>query len=186
LSELELRWLLRAADASTAPGLREVIVLAIETSMRLGELLGLQWTNIDLERRTAHLPNTKNGSSRTVALSSTAASALRELREAGRVLRIDGRVFHWAASDSFAKTWRRCVARAQALYLADCEMAGTEPLAGFLSEIVFHTTRHESISRLVEKGLTTFEVSTMSGHKSLQMLKRYTHLEAEKVAAKLG
>ena len=188
LSAIELQWLHRAADESTAQGLRQVIVLAVETSMRLGELLSLRWSFIDLTRRTAHLVDTKNGDSRTVALSTAAVVALRKVeksQKAQKIQRIDGRVFHWAGSDSFEKAWKRCVARAQTMHLASCEAAGTKPQTGFLDNLRFHDLRHEAISRLVEHGLSTFEVSTMSGHKSLQMLKRYTHLEAEKVAAKL-
>jgi integrase len=198
LSATELQWLHRAADKSIAPGLGQVIVLAIETSMRLGELLGLRWSSINLQRRTAHLMDTKNGDSRTVALSTAAIAALRKVAKIQKAQkahnaandgkeeqRVDGRVFHWAGSDSFEKAWKRCVARAQAMYVASCEATGAKPQAGFLGDLRFHDLRHEAISRLVEHGLTTFEVSTMSGHKSLQMLKRYTHLEAEKVAAKL-
>ena len=188
LSTTEMQWLLRAADESTAHGLRQVIVLAVESSMRLGELLSLRWSLVDLKRRTAHLLDTKNGESRTVALSTAAIAALREMadgRAQGKVAQIDGRVFHWAASDSFEKSWKRCVGRATAMYLSSCEAAGARPDAGFLEDLRFHDLRHEAISRLVEQGLSTFEVSTMSGHKSLQMLKRYTHLEAEKVATKL-
>lgn len=187
LSLVELHWLHQAAKESTAPGLRQVIVLAVESSMRLGELLGLRWSLIDLNRRTAHLVDTKNGDSRTVALSTEAITALRQVEEyqtAQKIRHIDGRVFHWARSDSFEKVWKRCVARARAMCQASCE-AGTSPPPGFLDDLRFHDLRHEAISRLVEHGLSTFEVSTMSGHKSLQMLKRYTHLEAEKVAAKL-
>ncbi|VDY05844.1 protein of unknown function [Thiomonas sp. Bio17B3] len=45
---------------------------------------------------------------------------------------------------------------------------------------------HEATSRLFEKGLGVMEVASMTGHKSLSMLKRYTHIEAEKLAKKLG
>lgn len=49
----------------------------------------------------------------------------------------------------------------------------------------FHDLRHEAISRLVEGGLTDQEVASISGHKSMQMLKRYTHLRTEDLVAKL-
>jgi integrase len=55
------------------------VALAIETGMRRGELLGLLWDNVDLERRTAFLPVTKNGESRGVPLSSRAVEVLRAL-----------------------------------------------------------------------------------------------------------
>jgi integrase len=178
----ELDALLMAADSTKrTPGLRQIIVLAVETSMRLGELLGLEWRRIDLVRRTAHLVDTKNGESRTVALSSAALDALRALPR-----RIDGRVFGWAAADSFEKAWQRCKARALAAYQADCAKAGKKPDPAFLADLHFHDLRHEATSRLFERGLGVMEVASMTGHKSLSMLKRYTHIEAENLAKKLG
>jgi integrase len=50
----------------------------------------------------------------------------------------------------------------------------------------FHDLRHEATSRLFEKGLNIMEVASITGHKDLKMLKRYTHLRAEDLAAKLG
>lgn len=218
VSELELAWLLRAAAASY--GVPQIITLAVETSMRLGELLGLEWKNVDLKKRTAHLGDTKNGDSRTVALSSRAVEALQELKPKKRpkashlavvstpvggsededqlasysyalrqaVKERDklGRVFHWARSDSFEKTWARCRAKARDMYLCDCEAHKTEPETGFLVEVRFHTFRHEATSRLFAIGLNPFEVASMTGHKSMQMLKRYTHVEASKLAQKLA
>ena len=163
------------------PGLRQVIILAVESSMRLGELLGLEWKHVDLTRRTAHLVDTKNGESRTVALSSAAVSALQSLPR-----RIGGRAFGWAASDSFNKTWSRCVARARAAYKSDCAAQGTKPDPAFLADLRFHDLRHEATSLLFEKGLNHMKVASMTGHKSLAMLKRYTHIEAEKLARELG
>ncbi|OIQ94024.1 tyrosine recombinase XerC [mine drainage metagenome] len=157
-------------------GLPQIITLAVETSMRLGELLGLEWSRIDLARRTAHLVDTKNGESRTVALASAALDALRTLPR-----RIDGRVFGWQNKDSFEKAWTRCKARALAAYQTDCAASSNKPDPTFLTDL-----RHEATSRLFEKGLGVMEVASMTGHKSLAMLKRYTHIEAEKLAQKLG
>lgn len=56
----------------------------------------------------------------------------------------------------------------------------------FLANLRFHDLRHEATSRLFEKELGIMEVASMTGHKSLAMLKRYTHVEAEKLASKLG
>ncbi|SCC95086.1 Integrase family protein [Thiomonas sp. X19] len=177
----ELDALMREART---PGLPQIIILAVETSMRLGELLGLEWKRVDLVKRTAHLVDTKNRESRTVALSSAASVALKSLHALPR--RIDGRVFGWAASDSFEKAWVRCKARALAAYLADCAASNTKPDPSFLADLRFHDLRHEATSRLFERGLGVMEVASMTGHKSLAMLKRYTHVEAEKLAAKLG
>jgi integrase len=214
LRSSELEALLKAAEApGTSKGLREIITLAIETSMRRGELLALDWARIDLRRRIAHLETSKNGESRTVALSTTAVKALEALTP-----KAGGPVFAWKTPDGFKKIWERCVARARrdhlhqtlrerlsaegldgaaevraliykkrspqprTLALLD-ELKGTDP---FLSDLHFHDLRHEATSRLFEKGLGIMEVASMTGHKSLSMLKRYTHVEAEKLAQKLG
>lgn len=209
----ELEYLERAAAATH--GMAEAITLAVETSMRLGELLALHWPDVDLGSRVARLRESKNGESRSVALSSRAVEALQRLRPLkladgrsgrGRSRDIDardvsagaaqvaalvrarrsGKVLHWAAADSFNKTWLRTVARAKQQYAADCAESGAAPDPAFLSDLRWHDLRHEAVSRLFERGLSAFEVASMSGHKSMQMLKRYTHVEAARVAAKLG
>ncbi len=185
LRPCELDALLAASDSTKrTPGLRQIITLAVETSMRLGELLGLEWKHVDLAKRTAHLVDTKNGESRTVALSSAALESLSAMHALPR--RIDSRVFGWAGADSFEKTWVRCKVRALATCSEACKRAGTKPDPAFLADLRFHDLRHEATSRLFEKGLGIMEVASMTGHKSLAMLKRYTHVEAEKLAAKLG
>ena len=111
----ELEALLQAAEApGTTVGLQQIIVLAIETSMRRSELVGLEWSRIDLERRIAHLAETKNGESRTVALSTTAVQALASLPR-----RPDGRVFAWKTASGFETIWQRCIKRARRSYLYD-------------------------------------------------------------------
>lgn len=84
----ELEWLMRAARQSPHLDLACIITVAIETSMRSGELLAMRWPLVDLRRRIVHLPTSKNGESRTVALSSAAAKALEGLPR-----RLDGRVW---------------------------------------------------------------------------------------------
>lgn len=175
----ELQWLMRAAQHYDGPELMCIITLAVETSMRLGELLSMRWELVDLRRQIVHLPDSKNGESRTVALSTSAARALNGLPR-----RLNGMVLGWVAADSFEKTWSRCKSRAAALYREETIEANRDP--NFLKDLRFHDLRHEATSRLFEKGLGIMEVASMTGHKSLQMLKRYTHMDAERLAQKLG
>lgn len=188
----EMDYLLAAAAKSRAVGVKEVLLLAVETSMRMGELFSLRWEHIKINsgrgRKSAtgaaHLPDTKNGESRTVALSSVAVEALRALPR-----RTDGKVFSWKPNHengSFEKVWQRTLSRARTLYEADCVAQEVRPDPAFLDNLRFHDLRHEATSRLFEKGLGVMEVASMTGHKSLAMLKRYTHIEAEKLAKKLG
>ena len=132
--------------------------------MRRGELLPLCWGNVRLEKRYAHLPDTKNGDSRDAPLS---ALALELLGKLPRNISSDQVVFplHFEALKS---AWRRA-----------CSRAG-------IIDLRFHDLRHEATSRFFEKGLNVMEVAAITGHKDLRMLQRYTHLRAEDLALKLG
>ncbi|HEY6457642.1 MAG TPA: FAD-binding protein [Steroidobacteraceae bacterium] len=71
--------LLAHCRAARNPWLVHFVIIALETGMRRGELLSLEWVNVDLNKRTALLPITKNGDSRGVPLSSRALTVLRSL-----------------------------------------------------------------------------------------------------------
>ncbi|MCA7889715.1 site-specific integrase [Burkholderia contaminans] len=158
----EERRLLRGASQHKNIEIYSMIVLALETAMRQGELLSLRWENIDLRIRIAHLPITKNGSKRDVPLSLRAVDALTRLG-----VQAQGEVFGYT-SDGFKSAWRLLVRRVG------------------IHDLHFHDLRHEAVSRLFELGtLDMMEVATISGHKSMQMLKRYTHLKASNLVAKL-
>jgi integrase/predicted RNase H-like HicB family nuclease len=162
LSSRENRMILRYADRHSNPDLYSIIVLALETAMRQGEILSLVWEHVDLRRGTAHLPQTKNGSQRDVPLSPVARDAVMRLRR-----REQGPIFSYTTA-GLQSTWR---------FMLD--KLGIDNLR-------FHDLRHEAISRLFELGtLDTMEVASISGHRSLSMLRRYTHLRAQKLAKKL-
>lgn len=163
--------------------MKEMITLAVESSMRLGELLSLEWRHIDLAKRLAFLPKTKNGEARSVALSATAVATLEKLAKEPRG---DGRVFGWSTSSGFSGSFASLVSRAKDRYQRGAQAGIYPPNEHFLSDLRFHDLRHEATSRLFEKGLNPMEVASMTGHKSMQMLKRYTHVEAAKVAVKLA
>ncbi len=149
------------------PFLVPVVDLAIETGMRQGEVVGLLWQHIDLKHRVAHLPLTKNGEARSVPLSSKATAVLAVLKPAD-VDAPKGPVFVGLTSEAIKRAFIRA-----------CDRAG-------LGDFHFHDLRHEATSRLFEKGLNPMEVASITGHKTLQMLKRYTHLNARDLATKLG
>lgn len=164
----EVDRLLGACDAGPH-WLGPMVRLALATAMRQGELLALDWGLIDLERRVARLQETKNDRSRRdrtkgrdVPLSSEAIRVLRAMPR-----NIDGRLFS-IGTMTVVHAFQRA-----------CKRAG-------ITGLRFHDLRHEATSRLFEKGLNPMEVSSVTGHKTLQMLKRYTHLRAEDLASKLG
>ena len=172
------------------PWLLPLVQLALETAMRRGELLSLRWENVDLKRRTAHLPDTKNGDARTVPLSTKAVGILKELSSRSESSpcdpeeRVTGPVFTTTAM-AFRRGFTRAVDRARDEYIADCKKTGTRPTLGFLCDIHFHDTRHEAASRLAEKLSNVLELSAVTGHRDLRMLKRYYHPRAEDLAKKL-
>ena len=175
-------YLLRACRESKAPALETIVRLAIETAMRRGEILGMQWRHVDLSKQTVFLEDTKNGDSRSVLLSSRAVQVLRAWPRS-----FDGRVFpQYSHVDSFKKGWGHALASAKKTYQQDCLAQGVLPDSTFLVDLRFHDLRHEATSRLAEKLPNVLELAAVTGHKDLRMLKRYYHPKAEDLAKKLG
>ena len=169
----------RIVFSSESPILSDVVRFAIETGMRRGELSGMTWQMVDLKKRTVTLQETKNGEKRVVPLSTEAVRIL-----SGLLQRIDGEV--WGMEpDSITQAYLRAVSRARKAYEKECEKKGEKPDPGYLVDLTFHDLRHEATSRLFEKGFDTMEVRTITGHKTLQMLARYTHLRAEDLAERM-
>ena len=152
----------KAACLTQNPHIWPIVVFAIETGMRRGEILGITWECVDFDSRTVHLPITKNGSSRDVPLSSKATQILKEQNE--RQLPCPFPV----TDNAFRLAWDRLRSRAD------------------LGDLRFHDLRHEAISRFFEMGLSMPEVALISGHKDPRMLFRYTHMNPENVLAKLN
>ncbi len=153
----------RLLDSCT-DAFRPIVQLAIETAMRRGEIASLLWKHIDLEKKTAYLPQTKNDEERTVPLSPTAAKILENLGGGCK----DENVFDVSAiyiTHTFIKA---------------CEKAGIEGLK-------FHDLRHEATSRFFENtDLDVMEIKSITGHKTLQMRARYSHLRTHRLVNRLA
>lgn len=168
-------------------------LLALETGMRAGEILSLTWGNVDLEKRTATLPKTKNGDSRQVPLSSTGVHLLQLLPSypysrlkseprgvlqqvpANRVKSSDAGqpplVFD-ISSKSLDVLFRR--ARDAAI-----------PVCPSIATLRFHDSRSEAITRLSRK-LEVLELARAVGHRDPRSLMFYYSTSAEDLAKKLG
>jgi len=169
----------RIITASGSTVLPDIVRLALETGMRQAEIAGMTWNMVDLKKRTVTLLVTKNGDKRVVPLSSEAVRIL-----SGLLRRIDGKV--WGiTSHAVAVAYRRAVSRARTTYEKECEEKREKQDPSFLTDLTFHDLRHEATSRFFEKGLNPIQVAAITGHKTLQMLKRYTHLKAEDLAEML-
>ena len=149
-------------DGAESP-FKEILIIAIETAMRRGELMSMTWEMINLESGVVHLEDTKNGERRDVPLSNKAITTLNELTEDKT-----GFVFFGFSTSYVTNMFRDLCAELKIINLR------------------FHDLRHEATSRFFEKGFNTMEVSSITGHKTLHMLKRYTHLKAEDLAKRLG
>ena len=153
--------LLDGCSKSTVTYLKPIITLALETAMRSGEILAIQWGDINESLRTLRIPVTKNGHPRVIPLSSKALTTL-----LGTPRGITERVYE-VSPNAFRLAWERLRKRVG------------------IKDLHFHDLRHEAISRFFEMGLSIPEVALISGHRDPRMLFRYTHLRAEDVAEKI-
>ncbi len=138
------------------------MMFALESAMRRGEILGLRWERINLEKRTAFIPLTKNGESRTVPLSLAAIDILRQLP----------RNFNEQVFPVNPTTLSAAIDRAR--------------IKAQLSDFHFHDLRHMAITRMAEKLPNLIKLSAVSGHRSLTMLKRYYHPNSEQLSQKIA
>jgi len=129
------------------PWVRPMVQVALETAMRRGELLALEWKNVDLQRKVATLSDTKNGDRREIPLSPGAVKLLQELPRS-----IHGRVFPTSAA-AVKKAFERAVARAG------------------LEDFVFHDLRRAGATRLA-KILPVMDLARTTGHRQLNVLYR--------------
>jgi len=174
LADGEETKLLAAVDGHSNPMLKWIVRIALETGMRSSEIVSLCRSQVDLERRVVRLLETKNTQPRTVPLSREATRIFQEaLSHLIRPIDTDLVFFGEPGRDgkrrpyNFNKTWLQIKSKLG------------------VKDFRFHDLRHEAVSRFVESGLSDQEVSAISGHKSMQMLKRYTHLRAEDLVEKL-
>jgi integrase len=155
----------RLFAAFAHPLLPAITTLALETAMRLGELLNMEWRDINFKTRTVSIPLTKTDTPRVIPLSTNAIETLHAIPRHIT----DERLFRcWKKADSFEKTFRRAVVEAR------------------LENFRFHDLRHTATSRLAQRLPNVIELSAITGHASLQMLKRYYHVSAEELARKLA
>ena len=141
--------LITAAQRSRTRNLSELLILALETAMRRGELLALTWDDINLERRELLVRQSKNGRSRTIPLTARAQATLSNMQtgSSGPVFSLSGNAVRLAS-----ERIRRRVG---------------------LNHVRFHDLRHEAISRFLEYGLTIPEAKAVSGHRTADQILRY-------------
>jgi integrase len=151
-----------------------IVRIALETGMRWSEILTLREPQVDLKRRIVRLLKTKNTQPRTVPLTLSAVEMFSKAI-ANPIRPVDTDLIFSGAPG------RDGVRRP---YQFDRMWQAIKRKEG-LKDFHFHDLRHEAVSRFVEAGFSDQEVSAISGHKSMQMLKRYTHLRTEDLVVRI-
>ncbi|MHB8390364.1 MAG: site-specific integrase [Acidobacteriaceae bacterium] len=148
------------------------VCLAIDTAMRQGELLSLARENVDLDDGHAYISadEAKTSKARTVLLSPRNRKMLKQTASAENngknKMTVHRRVFP-LTRNAVRLAWTRTLERAG------------------ITGLRFHDLRHDATSHFFEMGLDTMEVAAITGHETLQMLKRYTRLQTRQLAPKL-
>ena len=168
LSDEEWERLLDACERSESKNLYPFVVLALSTGMRRSEIRFLTWDQVDLTKGVLILNYTKNGTARRVPICKL---ALTLLREHAKVRRIDSKfVFPGerraapGAAFNPDNYWYRAVEEAQ------------------IADFRFHDLRHSAASYLAMSGTPLLDIAEILGHKTLQMVKRYSHLSDSHIA----
>ncbi|MGX8882094.1 tyrosine-type recombinase/integrase [Methylovorus sp. SPW-M1] len=174
LNQKDQQRLLTELQTHSNPMLAWIFQIAVETGMRQGEILNLKTYQVDVERRIVSLFDTKNGMPRTVPLTRLAAQVFKEAL--GNPTRPSDCPLIFFGEPG--KDKKRSPYQFNKVWMDVKKSIG-------LGNLHFHDLRHEAVSRLVEAGLSDQEVASISGHKSMQMLRRYTHLRAEDLVTKL-
>jgi integrase len=165
--------LLEACKASSWPRLYALVLLCLTSGARRGEALSLRWRQVDLERRVARVLVTKNGEARTLPLTPAVVQALRPLRELDAVrfkLGLQHQlVFHSDQKPQVAFAiegpWYAALKAAQ------------------VRKFRFHDLRHSCASYLAQEGASLIELADILGHKTMAMVKRYSHLTVQSKAS---
>ena len=157
----ELDVLLAAANESGSGYMPALILLAVETGMRAGEMLKLKWSDWNKKEAILHLIDTKNGRDRFVPLTPLANRVISSLDNTA------DRIFP-TNYEAVKSAWQRLRKRTG------------------ISDLRFHDLRHEATSRFFEMGLTVPEVASITGHQTPTMLLRYAHADVKKVRDKIA
>ncbi|HEY4830967.1 MAG TPA: site-specific integrase [Waddliaceae bacterium] len=159
LSKNEMGALFQACQQSKNKYLYLIVLIALTTGARQGEILNLQWTDVDFDNHFLHLRDTKNGENRSVPIAEEIFQMLQQQRKD------NGLVFPAYKNPllpcNIRSAWETALKRAN------------------IQDFTFHDIRHTTGSYLTMDGASLREVGEILGHKTMQMTKRYSHLSQE-------
>ena len=162
LSEEEITRLLNASKESKSPYLYCIILLALTTGARQGELLNVEWKHIDFQNKIAYIKETKNGRPRSIALCDPVITELQKLYK----LRNPQKPLVFASKTAFGQIDIK-KARQQALKRAN------------ITNCRAHDMRHTFCTYAATFGASNLQLQTATGHRTLNMLLQYTHMDVE-------
>jgi integrase len=162
LSEAEIVRLLAACRQSRSPYLYCIVLISLTTGARQGEILNLEWRDIDFVNKLACLRETKNGRPRSISLFDPVIEELKTLQASRNPVKphvfasktVFGRV-------DIKKAWKTALACAG---ISNCRA---------------HDMRHTFATLAASQGASNLELATAMGHRTLEMLQRYTHLDVQ-------
>ena len=157
LSLEEKAALLQACKESSWPRLYLLVLMAITTGARKGELLGLTWADIDFTHNLAALHDTKSGKPRRLPLTDQVLGELKQFREVGSVLLFPSEIIPTKPLE-FRKHWHKALTTAG------------------ITDYKFHDNRHTCASYLAQNGATLLEIANVLGHSQIAVTQRYAHL----------
>jgi integrase len=162
LTEDEIFRLLAACLQSKSPYLYCFVLISLTTGARQGEILGLEWRHVDLENQLAYLRETKNGRPRSISLADSVIAELKALQQK----RNPAKTLVFASKTAFGridmkKAWQQALKRAG---IENCRV---------------HDLRHTFCTLAARQGASNLELATAMGHRTLNMLQRYTHLDVQ-------
>lgn len=141
------------------PGyLRPIVITALNTGMRRGEILNLRWRNVDLKKRLVKVEQTKSGTSRVIPINGCLYNELVKAKEAS------GKAEHLFPNPETGLPYTQV----RKGFKNACQKAGVK-------ELRFHDLRHTFATRLIESGADIITVRDLLGHFSVRVTQRYTH-----------
>jgi integrase len=170
LSEEECQKLLTCCKESRNPYLYSIVVIALTTGMRRGEILGIRWQDIDFDKKLVMLPKTKNGSIRYVPIVGIAFQVIKNLFEQEFIIDSSFQIFPSLNLERYLDI--------RTAWLFALKRAG-------ITNFNFHDLRHSCASFLAMSGATQRDIAEILGHRDLRMTHRYSHLTQNHLAEAL-
>jgi len=166
LSDSEREKLLKACKENSNPYLYMVVVLALSTGARKMEIMNLKWSDLDFQRSVITLYETKNGEIRLLPLSGLALTLIQQHSKN----RNPNAKFLFPSHNNkkpmdLHSPWTKALEEAE------------------IEDFRFHDLRHSAASYLAMNGASLAEIAEVLGHKTLQMVKRYSHLSEAHTAS---